>query len=270
VWDARLSVDLDLPKTATDDQHKAIQEASKQSGENMNTSRRTHPKGTGTMVIKQGAATFVLVVTAMAMIVSSAVGASAEAGVGNTHAAGASRDAVAKYSDTELLLWLIAATGPVATEHPETLSMLGVTSENRPPVIQPALDNTVAAYLAYDRSFHADIAAPILSGDPIRTEQALKVFVGRSKSFMAKSSSKTLSTQSAASSATAAGKAGAKAKVAVYVVALANAVVYANVAVATNVAATLVLAWFYLMDDSMTSAIDRQEYVAGVARAFGR
>lgn len=61
-------------------------------------------------------------------------------------------------------------------------------------------------------------------------------------------------------------------KVAVYVVALANAVVYANAAIATNVAATLVLVWFYLMDESASGPSDdfeRQQFIAQVTADLG-
>ena len=175
------------------------------------------------------------------------------------------------YSDREVLAWLLAAAGPIAKEHPESLRYLGLTEATRPPVRWKELNVAMDNYLKYDKTFHRDVAVPMQSGDPIKTEQAFKVFTAHAKSYLALS--ETSSKVRAQAEATAAGKIGAKAKVAVYVVALANAVVYANAAVATNVAATLVLVWFYLMDESgggPKNDFERQQFIAQVTVDLGR
>lgn len=89
------------------------------------------------------------------------------------------------YSDREVLAWLLAAAGPIAEQHPDSLRYLGLTEQTRPPVHWSALNAAITDYLRYDKSFHQSVAVPMQSGDPIRTEQAFKVFSAHAKTYMA-------------------------------------------------------------------------------------
>jgi SdpC family antimicrobial peptide len=162
--------------------------------------------------------------------------------------------------------------GPVADANPAIVRYLGF-SATRPKVNMAALDRLVTDYLRHDKTFHAQVLVPVQSGDPARVEVALTRFSKTFLAFMKASlppntvldakGNLTTTTPALAKQAMAQGVTGFKLYVAAAAVVLANAVVYANVGVATNAVATLVIVWWYLMEDpAQVNDFERQQFVS--------
>ncbi|WP_407319280.1 hypothetical protein UQW22_02545 [Isoptericola halotolerans] len=155
------------------------------------------------------------------------------------------------YSDEEVLEFLFAGVGPIAEAHPEAVDALGF-AEVRPEVDREELDRLIEDYLEFYPQFSKQVRPAVLSGDPLRVEQGLRLLskkfaslveertAGEAKDQFDESGS--VSLQSVCS-----GPGGWACTIA-YVVAVVNGAVYANVAGATMAVAALAVLWVYLED----------------------
>lgn len=171
--------------------------------------------------------------------------------------------AVSTAEQLDLLALLLAGTGPLAEANPDLVQFLGFNPD-RPAVDQAALRSLSKQYLKHDREF-TSTAEAIASGDPMAVEAALVTFTASFHDFLT-SQGKVAKDSSDRIAATGCGWKGCFA-ITLYVTA--NVAVYANVAGATNAVATLVLAWFYLMDsDGQETQLERDHLVSLMASSL--
>lgn len=160
-----------------------------------------------------------------------------------------------RYSDRDVVDFLVFARGPIAKEKPELVEQLNMTPVLEAPTT--VTDEVLAELLAEDPDFHDNVTVKAQAGDPYEAEEALTAFSRDVQAVAAKHQAPTgLQVTAAASS-------GSVWAFANYVLSVQVAVTAAvAVSVAGVVAALVVIAYQRPGEDS---AIVRQSYASALS-----
>ena len=82
--------------------------------------------------------------------------------------------ATTKYSDLNMVEFLVFGVGPIAKERPELLTKLNISSV--PEASSTVIKEVLVGLQSVDPAFHANITVPAQAGDPYKAEHALKNF----------------------------------------------------------------------------------------------
>jgi len=174
-----------------------------------------------------------------------------------------------RYTDAQVLRFLVLAEGKIAADHPQLAPSLGFTPASAE-VDRAAADRLMADYLAATPDFHGRVSVPVQSGDPKRVDAALERFATSFNAYvkalyqqdMVKSEGE-VSTQGWVYTATWAVTAG-------WVLAAAGAVVYGAVAGFHAGVAVTVIVYVYLPGiEGAPTSIERDTMVHSITTTLG-
>ena len=191
-----------------------------------------------TFTSRVGAAAGVVLLAASASLTASPAYADASTESPTGGSARAAATALPRYSDLDVVDFLVFARGPIANDKPQLVEQLNMTPVPEAPA--SVTDQILAELLAEDPGFHEHVTVKAQAGDPYKAEESLRAFSSVVQAVAAKHEAPT-GQQLAATAAAANGSVWAFANYVVSVqVALTAAIA---VSVAGVVAALVVIAY---------------------------
>ncbi|MFJ3385342.1 MULTISPECIES: hypothetical protein [unclassified Curtobacterium] len=172
--------------------------------------------------------------------------------------ASASASTALHYSDRDIVDFLVFGRGPIATEQPELLKSMNITTITE--ASASVTDRLLTDLKSVDPAFHDRVTAQAQAGDPYKAEASIKAFTEDISAVAAKYQVTQKTVRAASTAATANGQ----------VYAFANYVVSVQVAVAASLAVSVIgvvaaLAVFAYQKPGDSSAIAREGYASSWA-----
>lgn len=173
-------------------------------------------------------------------------------------AAAASASNALHYSDRDIVDFLVFGRGPIATEQPELLKNMNITTVKDAPA--SVTDQLLTDLKSVDPAFHDRVTVEAQAGDPYKAEASIKAFTADVQAVAAKYQVTQKTVRAASTAATANGQ----------VYAFANYVISVQVAVAASLAVSVIgvvaaLAVFAYQKPGDSSAITREGYASSWA-----